>query len=93
MSKKQFARKKESQHTTPCTIFKKSMNTLPQYVQHISEKIYHSAVKQYQYPVKRKEGKKQHSEVAYRTIWETDEKIWFTNHSQWGSGIQQVGME
>jgi cation transport regulator len=68
MPKNQSSSKKVSRSTRQSTRTKKQIDTLPQHAQHIFKKAHDSAVKQYQDPAKRREGKKQSAEVvAHKT--------------------------
>lgn len=64
MPKNQSSSKKVSRSTRQSTRTKKQIDTLPQHAQHIFKKAHDSAVKQYQDPAKRREGKKQSAEVV-----------------------------
>ena len=72
MPKKQRSpnRKESQSYNTLSPRTKKQIDSLPQHAQHIFKKAHGNAVKQYQNPAKRREGKKQSvEEVAHKTAW------------------------
>jgi cation transport regulator len=72
MPKKQRSpnRKESQSYNTLSPRTKKQIDSLPQHAQHIFKKAHGNAVKQYQNPAKRREGKKQSAEeVAHKTAW------------------------
>ena len=64
---------------------KKQIDSLPTHAQHIFKKAHASAVKEYQKPLKRREGKRQSAEVAHKAAWAAVKKKYKKQGDEWVS--------
>lgn len=61
----------------------KRIDQLPDHAQHIFKKAHTSAVKEYQDPGKRRDGKKESAEVAHKVAWAAVKKEYTKDGDKW----------
>lgn len=84
--RKSSSRKNSRADTALSARTKKQIDSLPTHAQHIFKKAHASAVKEYQNPSKRREGKKQSAEeVAHKAAWAAVKKKYKKQGDEWVS--------